>query len=799
MKTAEILYGSNLIKKDEAVFEKMRNIIDGGGKVLYIVPEQFAFSADKSVLFKLGEKYSHLTETINFKRMALSVNESLCPSKKEYITEEIKTLILYKIYLENISNFKSLSKRGSSPDSVLLFSDILTELKTNLIGEKELEEIISQLPEGTFLYGKMWDLKLIFSEYEKYIEESYRDFTDSFCQLSLNIEKNGLYKGYDVFIDNFIHFSKSEFTVMESLFKNAENVHISLFLDDFSDKDESDLFYLTKNTFDVISEMAQENGMTIVKTPCSADDKKRLFEIFTDEECKKPSENVKLISAKTRTDEVRWVVSRIKELVAEGASYNDIGVFTGDTAIYEDIIERCFSQAGITYFDDRKTALWENPVCRLLTGAFEFYQSGYSLEEMICYLKSLIFIFDISDAVCLFEETASNFRLQRDFIKSPDKWDGFLDMALKGNKYLLARKKTINRIYEKFIVPVVESFGVLKKKNTASSYLSAFSDFIKKAGIEDALMRFCENSDDPDFSSETASSYNTFLSAIKNISQICGETLFEKEDYFSLLKQATGIYKTGKLPNVMDCVTVSDTERGRSENKKYVFILGLNDGVTPKTNSNTGFLSDNDRKLIESITGAFLPTAMWKNCSSLLSFYRTCTLSENELYISKSSLDDEGNELTASYMWNRFCEKAEVMDFESPYVTAVEAISSIVASGDRESDLYKMAYSQDAQLFSDIDKMKDENYFSPDKKISKEIMDSKYQKKLNTTVSRLETYRKCGYSYFLKFLLRAYEPENAEYDFAKTGTLVHDVIDMFSKKMADEKNGLGKCYRGIYR
>ena len=130
--------------------------------------------------------------------------------------------------------------------------------------------------------------------------------------------------------------------------------------------------------------------------------------------------------------------------------------------------------------DDRKTALWENPVCRLLTGAFEFYVSDYSKEEMMCYLKGILFLFDVSDSVCLFEETASNFRLQREFIKNPEKWDGFLELALKGNKYLIARKNLINSVYERFVLPVVKSFGILKNKNTATEYFNAFSEFIKE-------------------------------------------------------------------------------------------------------------------------------------------------------------------------------------------------------------------------------------------------------------------------------------------------------------------------------
>lgn len=787
MKKAEILYGSNLKNKDDIIFNEIKKIIDGGGKVLYIVPEQYAFSADKTVLFRLGEKYSHLTETINFKRMAITVNEKLNPSKKNFITEEIKNLILYKIYCDNVSQLKTLSRRGRSPDSVLIFKDILTELKTNLITGEELDNVISALPEDTYLRGKLCDLKLISEEYEKYISENYKDFEDSFSALAVNISKHELYKDYHVFIDNFIHFSKSEYLVVNALMKNAASIHAVLLGDSFQSCSEGDLFYLTAHTAEVICKTAEDNGYEVSYTLCDGEDGRHLKEIFSSEITVGNSERIVMTEAHTQTDEVRDVVLKIKKLLFSGASYSDIAVFSGDMSVYEDIISSEFRAADIPYFDDKKTPMSENPVCRLLMSAFEFYMSGYAASEMMNYLKNLVFLFGSFDKICLFEKTVSNFRIERDTVKNPEKWEKALDTALLGNKYLTFRKKDISFVYEKFIVPVVKAFSGLKKQNTADDYKECFSQFIRATNIEKMLRLYADKTDDTEFAGGLVNSYNIFIGAIKNISLVNGDTEFSAEDYFALLKQSADVYKTGALPNCIDCVTVSDLERGRSESKKYVFILGLNDGISPKTNENTGFLSDNDRKLIESITGTELPTALWKNNSSLLSFYRACNLSEEIIYLSKSNYSDVGGELTESFMWSFFAANAgETNEADNSYVNLREAVQRAVSESDKESEFFGFVQDRKKELFSDIDKMHEEGYFSLDKKVSKKILNSKFNKKLNISVSRLETYRKCGYSYFLRYLLHVSEPENANYDFAKTGTLVHDIVDSFSKRMAED-------------
>lgn len=785
MRKAEIIYGRNLKNKDSYVFSEIKNIIDGSDKVLYIVPEQYAFSADKTVLFKLGEKYSHLTETINFKRMAILNNSKLNPTKKDYITEEIKNLILYKIYLENLSSFKALSKGRKSPDTILIFKDILTELKSNLITIEDLEKVISSLPKETFLYNKLCDLKLISQEYEKYISENYRDFEDGFALLAKNITEHNLYKDYHIYIDNFVHFSKSELMVVKALMKNAKSVHFTLLCDEF-DSEEGDLFYLTCETASTLTELAEDEGYLLTKTLCDAPDTKNLKSIFEGTSTE-VYQNIILKNSKTHTDEVRSVVMEIKRLVSDGASYRDIAVFSGDMEVYSHIISAQFKMAGIPYFDDKKNMLSKNPVCGILTSAFSFFLSDFSLNEMICYLNSLDFLFNKKESICLFEKTVTSFRLEKDTVKNKEKWETSLDTALLGNTYLINRKNEISYVYENMVLPVVDAFSPLKKENVSIEYSDSIKVLIKLLDLEKRLKKYAEDSTDIEKAREMISAYNTMISAIKNISLINGQEKIGKEDYFMLLNQSLQVYKTGVLPNCIDSVTVSDTQRGRSEDKKYIFVLGLNDGITPKTEETTGFLSDSDRKLIKSVTGTELPTAIWRNNSSMLAFYRVCNLADDTLYISKSKFSDEGNELTESFMWSRFEEKVgNVQEFSDIYVNESEAVRTAVASYDKESEFYKYVENENKDFFSEIESMTKEEYFSVNKKVSKKLLDSKFNKKLGTSVSRLETYRKCGYSYFLRYLLKLEEPENATFDFAKSGTLIHNIIDRFSKKLSQE-------------
>ena len=97
--------------------------------------------------------------------------------------------------------------------------------------------------------------------------------------------------------------------------------------------------------------------------------------------------------------------------------------------------------------------------------------------------------------------------------------------------------------------------------------------------------------------------YNTILTAIKNIDVLIRGDELPLADYYSILKQSLELYQSGEIPNTLDAVTVSDIERGRSLSSPYVFIPGMNEGVTPKANNNTTYLSDLERETILELTG----------------------------------------------------------------------------------------------------------------------------------------------------------------------------------------------------
>ena len=75
-------------------------------------------------------------------------------------------------------------------------------------------------------------------------------------------------------------------------------------------------------------------------------------------------------------------------------------------------------------------------------------------------------------------------------------------------------------------------------------------------------------------------------------------------------------------------------------------------------------------------------------------------------------------------------------------------------------------------------------------KINQKVIDKLYGDTLKTSVSRLEQYKACPFSYYLKYGLNLSEREEFKIQPIDTGTFMHEVIDSFFDKISERKINL---------
>ena len=77
-------------------------------------------------------------------------------------------------------------------------------------------------------------------------------------------------------------------------------------------------------------------------------------------------------------------------------------------------------------------------------------------------------------------------------------------------------------------------------------------------------------------------------------------------------------------------------------------------------------------------------------------------------------------------------------------------------------------------------------YKKNDSNLSKDITDIIYRDEFKTSVSRLELYKKCPFSYFMQYILKVLPNQEAKLNVLELGSFMHGVLEVFSKKIMEK-------------
>lgn len=290
------------------------------------------------------------------------------------------------------------------------------------------------------------------------------------------------------------------------------------------------------------------------------------------------------------------------------------------------------------------------------------------------------------------------------------------------------------------------------------------------------------------------------MQVLDEITMVLKDDVISFEEYLKTLKIGLQNSALGTIPQTIDQVIVGDIDRSRTHKVKVAFIIGLNDGVFPSINKDEGFLNDNDRDYLKE-NGMELA----KGTKDLLfeenfNIYKALLIPEEKLYLSYASTDNLGKALRPSILVNKMkkifinlieqsdvvAEKYEITTKEAVFEELLKIIRKYKDGEKIENiwlEIYDI-YSKDINFKTKLENaIKGLEYTNIPEKISKDNITKIYGDTLNTSVSRLEQYKRCSFSYYLKYVLGLTDKNIFKIETLDTGTFMHDVIDEFFEQV----------------
>ena len=788
------IYGKAGTGKSTYCFNEIKEHIKNNEKIYIITPEQFSYSAEKRLLEVIDTPASINAEVISFNRMANRVFTEVGGLRDVLISKSGRAMIIYSILEKEKKNLKFL---GTSNDNIELVLKEITELKKHNINSEKIDDKINKI-ENIALKEKLEDINNIFKKYENIIKNKFIDEEDVLTKLYQKIPESKMFDNSIVYIDEFAGFTKQEYNILTEILKKAKQVNITLCTDNLEEntEKESDIFYFNKQFKKLLTDCVQivnkkqEKSIFLNKKYRFKNSELNHLEenIYSKiyKKYEKENKNIKLFLANSPYTEIEHIAQEINKLIREEKyKYNEIAIITKNIDNVQNVVKAIFSKYNIPIFIDEKSEITENIVIKYVLAILEIFTTNWNTEAVFNYIKSGFLELEKNEI----------YKIEKYCQKS----------GINRNKWYKNEWHQNEEIRKRIVKPLLELKKEIDKEKTAKKITEKLYKYLLKNNIQiklnekiEKLKRIGEN----EIAEEYKSSLDILIDVFDEIAEFFQDEKMTLDTYKEILKIGLKNKELGKIPQNIDQVILGDVDRTRSHKVKVVFIIGINDGMFPSVNKNEGFLNDKDREILKQNNLEIAKGTLDNLYEDQFNIYKALTTAEKKLYLSYTSSNKEGAALRPSVIISKIKKIFPKLEEESDIITKKSFITNQNATfeellknirklkdGEEIDDIWIDVYNWYKQNLYWKNKLnyslKGLEYSNKAEKINEKNIKKLYGNTLKTSISRMEQYRKCPFSFHLKYGLKVKETEEYKLNAIDTGSFMHDVVDTFFERVQD--------------
>lgn len=800
-----LIYGKSGCGKSEYCFNEIAKNINKE-KIYMIVPNQMALMAEKRLMEKADNLALVNTEVITFSRMAFRVRNEIGGAKKTDLSKSGKAMLIYDILSKCKDNLNFLGKNAENVD---IIGNSITEFKKHRINIENLKEE-ANTTEDMYLKLKLNDMITMYEEFEKSIQNKFLDENDVLDILNTQILESNQFKDTIIYIDEFVGFTTQEYEIITKLMQLAKEVNVTICTDNLIQQEDADkdIFHANKNTGIKLINLAKEYGIEIK-------DDIKLTELhrFKNEELKHLEEyfyavpyktykeepkNIKMFLANNQYTEIEHIAAEIVKLVRnENYRYKDISVITKNLNLYSSLIKVIFAGYNIPVFIDEKKELSENILVKFLIAVLEICNKNWSYEAVFNYLKTGFVDIDKEEI----------FKLENYCIRwgiKGNKWYKEDWNYIGKDEYTEEELVRLNELRRMIVIPIRKLQEKARKDNSFINLTKILYEFLEDMKIEEVITSKIEKLEEKGFieiANEYESSFKVLIELFDEIVLVFGEEKTTFDKYMSILKIGLKNTGLGKIPATQDQVIVGDVNRSRSHKVRAVFIIGINDGEFPSIYKDEGFFNDKDREYLKA-QGFELANGSLENLyEENFNIYKAFTIAEEKLFLSYASSDNEGRTLRPSILitklkkiYPKLKETSDIITQEKEIITTNNTFDNLIEKlnayqeGEEIEDIWfdVFKYYENNPIWKGrlLKSLEGVKYTNVPEKIKPEFIKKLYGETLHTTISRLERYRSCPFSFYLEYGLKLKEKKSLKLQPIDTGSFMHEIIDEFFEEVS---------------
>lgn len=685
--------------------------------------------------------------------------------------------IVKKILLQHEKDFLTFGKSVKYKGFALSIFETLCMFKSCKIGPEDIATT-----SNTSLNNKLHDIKIVYEDYERFLQN---DYTDAFNILSLCASKiDKSFKDTNFYFIGFEDFTRQGLFLIQKMMQNAKDVYVGV---TYGKKGKDNNYNLYDNyIISSLLDIAKVNGVKfdLINAKSHSDElhsvlKENLFSYSPKYTAN--NENIRVLSYENKKDEVEATINFVRYLIQKNnLKYSDFTILVPGLASYKKELKESFKKFDIPYYLDESQCFAEHIIAR--------------------YVLALIKIVDNYNEIFSLINTP--------FIEIPqDKTSLFLDRVekygIKGKKLLDCEELACDDVIQ--IASYIDS---TKKEKTFDGYITQLSSV-----LESLLYTKIQSYEEKLYSNGLIEEYKKIPQCIdvmqKTLSQlkeILGDYECPHKEFEEIFENYINNINLTLPPIVLDNVFVGEIETSFVQNTKYLFVLGCNDGVVPAYNADLGLLSDREIDLMPQ-NYKLNPTIAQINKRKKLKVFENLLSFKDKLYVSYLTSIDGGKAFASSFV-------EDIMTLFGIESTDLSAwLNCAYLNEDSQSYGFiefanlnqKCVDYNFAKQLKNYPFLKDNLNYSKYLTLLNNFADSKIGDNYNFNndiacidkglflsngeigVSEIERFNSCPYKHFVEYGLKIRDKQHSDFQAIDNGQIIHEFLRFVVHKIEKGK------------
>ncbi|WP_415410231.1 helicase-exonuclease AddAB subunit AddB [Staphylococcus agnetis] len=819
--------------KSTAILNEIKNKLQAqplGDPIVLITPMQGTYLYEQALVNDSALKGSMRAEVLHFERLSHRVFQELGGVHETRLSTNAIEMMLYDILQEQKDNLKLYHAQTAYLGFSTKMREQIQDFEKYDVSADMVEAASNDETFDRRTRDKLHDIALIYHQLNQRLSDTFitpEAQMNRFIQL---IPNSTWLANADIYIDGFHNFSTQEYQIIEALVKHTQSVTISLTTN--GDMDAFSMFRKPSESLQHIEDIATKLDVTLQHSYFNEvyrfqnDALRHLekhFDALIPEQSSTDATSLRILESPTTRDEVNEIARRIlKDVREEGYRYKDIAILYRDPS-YPYLLDAILPQFDIPYSLDIKKSMTHHPVMEMLRALIEVIQTTWQFDPLMRLLKTNVLTRQYDDSLHRID-ILENYALERGIYGK--RWldpkyftiDQFEKMGIKHKKL----NEDTRALFERVIAlkdNVFEKLLTFESRLTegqhACDYATAFYEVMENFELPHQLMTERDILDEMGKHTEAEEIdqiWNGFSRVLDDVVTVFGTQAMSLSRFLEILDVGLNELEFSMIPQTLDQITVGSMDLAKVDNKKHIYMIGMNDGVMPQALSSKSLISDDEKKHFEAVTHTPLsPTADILQMDEAFVCYHAMTRATHALTLSYSLMDSSGSEKEKSPFLNDMIQLFQQLNVTSivreherntlslvahPHQTKVHLFEALKSAleGELISDTWyavNAVMAAHTSLSQGLDHLKTAlTYRNETVTLNQNLTQALYGKTINASVSRFEGYQSCPFKHFASHGLKLNERSKYQLQSFDLGTIFHDVLRYIAEKVEGRFNQL---------